>query len=197
MNSWMMESFDLSSASLSISMISEAVCFFFPLLTLAGSLSSLLTSSICEEVPARALVHGCWGGFCGQSQLRCPCFLQVKYLPAFMSLVRSSASILLALAQPVVVSMALELLFLLLFLLLFQAIFHCSGVCSFLRDFKLEFPVFTPRAEWISKYFCWYFCATLVQSSYVWMLVLLMIEAYSPAFRPLPNWSSTIWSWRL
>ena len=49
-NSWIMESFASSSASLNMSIISEAECFFFALLTLAGSSLSLLTSSICEEV---------------------------------------------------------------------------------------------------------------------------------------------------
>ena len=56
-NSCIMVSFALSSASLNISMISEAECFVFPLLTLAGSSSSLLTSSICEVLG----VHLCMG----------------------------------------------------------------------------------------------------------------------------------------
>ena len=148
--SCMIESFASSSASLSMSIISEAECFFFPLLTLAGSSLSLLTSSICAEVLARVLVRGRWRGLWGQLRLRCPCFLQVKHLPAFMSSACSSASILLTLARPGVVSMASELFF-----LLFQAAFHCSGVCSFLHDFESGF--FMPRAERMSKYFCWYF----------------------------------------
>ena len=148
-----MESFASSSASLSMSIISEAECFFFPLLTLAGSSSSLLTSSICEDMLVRALVRGCRGGLWGQSRLRCPCFLQVKHLPAFMSSVRSSASIFLALACLGVVSIASEsLLF-----LLFHAAFHCSGVCGFLRTFWATLPIFNPRADRMSKYFCWYF----------------------------------------
>ena len=159
--SCMMESFASSSASLNISIISEAECFFFPLLTLAGSSSSLLTSSICAEVLARALVRERWGGLWGQSRLRCPCFLQVKHLPVFMSSARSSASILLTLVRPGVVSMASGLLI----FLLFQAAFHCSGVCGFLRGFESGFFMF--KAERMSKYFCWYFCAALVQSSHV------------------------------
>ena len=157
-NSCIMESLASSSASLSISIISEADGFFFLLLTLAGSLLSLLTSSICEEVLACALVCRRWGGLWGQSRLRCPCFLQVKHLPAFMSSTRSSASILLTLVQLGVVSIALELLL----LLLFQATFHCSGVCSFLHGFESGSPTFKPRAEWMSRYFCWNFCAALV-----------------------------------
>ena len=82
-----MVSFASSSASLNISMISEVECFFFPLLTWAGS-SLLLTSSIFK-VLARVLVRGHWGGLWGQSRLRCPCFLQVKHLPAFISSVLS------------------------------------------------------------------------------------------------------------
>ena len=101
-NSCIMVSFASSSASLCISIISEAECFFFLLLTWAGSSSSLLTSSIFE-VLARAFVHGRWGGLRGQLRLRCPCFLQVKHLPAFMSSILSSALILLALAWPGVV----------------------------------------------------------------------------------------------
>ena len=54
-----------------------------------------------------------------------------------------------------------------------------------------------PSAEWISKYFCWYFITALVQSNQVQGLVLLIMEAYSPGLRPLPNQSSTIWSSRL
>ena len=54
----MMESFASLSASLNMSIILEAECFFFPLLTLAGSSSLLLTSSIWEEVLACALVRG-------------------------------------------------------------------------------------------------------------------------------------------
>ena len=57
-----MVSFVSSSASLSISMISEADSFFFLLLTLVGSSSLLLTSSI-REVLEHALVHGHGGGF--------------------------------------------------------------------------------------------------------------------------------------
>ena len=144
----MMESFASSSASLNMSIISEVECFFFPLLTLAASSSSLLTSSICAEVLARVLVRGHWGGLWGQSRLRCPCFLQVKHLPAFISSAHSSASILLTLARPGVVSMASELLL----FLLFQAAFYCSGVCGFLHGFESGF--FMPRAERMSKYFC-------------------------------------------
>ena len=192
-NSCIMESFASSSASLSISIISEADGFFFPLLILVGSSLSLLNSSICEEVLVRALVHGHGGGLWGQLRLRCPCFLQVKHLPAFMSSAHSSASILLALAWPGVVSIVSGLLI----FLLFQAAFHCSGVCSFLRDFESEFPVFMPRAEQTSKYFCWYFCAALVQSSHVQGSVLLMMDMNSPGFKPLLNQLSTIWSWRL
>ena len=83
-----MVSFTLSSASLSISMISEVERFFFLLLTLASSSSLLLTSLICE-VLACALVWGHGGGLWGQSRLRCPCFLQVKHLLAFISSVLS------------------------------------------------------------------------------------------------------------
>ena len=137
-----MVSFASSSASLSISIISEVECFFFLILTWAGSSSSLLTSSIFE-VLAHALVSGCWGGLWGQSQLRCPCFLHVKHLPAFMSSVLSSVSIILAQVLPSVVSIALGSLA----PLLLQAVFHCSGVWGFLRGFESGFPVFIPRTE--------------------------------------------------
>ena len=183
-----MESFASLSASLSMSIISEGDGFFFPLLNLAGSLSSLLTSLICEEVLVHVLVHGCWGGLWGQSRLRCPCFLQVKHLPAFISSAHLSASILLTLARPRVVSMVSELLL----FLLFQAVFHCSGVCVFLCVLESRFPTFLPRAEQMSRYFCWYFCTALVQLSHVQGSVLLMMEVNSPGFRPLPNWSSTV-----
>ena len=187
-NSWIMESFASSSASLSMSIILEADGFFFLLLTLAGSSSSLLTSLICEDVLAQALVQGHGGGLWGQSRLRCPCFLQVKHLTAFISSARSSASILLTLVRPGVVSMASGLPL----LLLFQAAFHCSGVCGFLRVFESGFPIFMPRAERMSRYFCWYFCAALVQLSHVWGSVLLIMAMNSPGFRPLPNRSRTI-----
>ena len=110
-----------------------------------------------------------------------------------MSSARSSASILLTLARPGVVSMASESLL----LLLFQAAFHCSGVCSFLQGFGLVFPAFSPRADRMSRYFCWYFYAALVQSSHERGSVLLMTAVNKPGFRPLLNQSSTIWSWRL
>ena len=184
----MIESFASSSASLSMSIILEVDGFFFLLHTLAGSSSLLLTSSICDEVLVHALVCGHWGGLWGQSQLRCPCVLQVKHLPAFISSTRLSASILLTLVWPGVVSMASELLL----LLLFQAAFHCSGVCSFLCGFELGFPDFMPRAEWMSRYFCWNFCAALVQSVHVWGSALLMIDVYNSEFRLLPNRSSTV-----
>ena len=64
-NSCIIESFASSSASLRISMISEAEGFFFPLLTLVGSSSSLLTSSILE-VLARTLVCCRRGGVTNQ-----------------------------------------------------------------------------------------------------------------------------------
>ena len=130
-NSWIIVSFTSSSASLSISMISEAECFFFPLLTLAGSSLSLLTSLICEVLVC-ALVHGQGGGLWGQSQLRCPCFLQVKHLPVFMSSALSSASIFLAQIQSGVVSMVLGSLA----PLLFQAVSHCSSVWGFFCGFE-------------------------------------------------------------
>ena len=56
-----MVSFTSSSTSLSIYIISEEECFFFPLLTLAGSSLLLLTLSSLE-VLAWALVHGHGGG---------------------------------------------------------------------------------------------------------------------------------------
>ena len=147
-NSCMIEFFASSSASLRISIISEAEGFFFLLLTLVGSSSSLLTSSILE-VLARALVRCCRGGLWGQSQLRCPCFLQVKHLPAFMSSVLSSASIFLALARPGVVSIASWSLL----AGFFQAAFHCSKVCGFLRVF-ISLGFLNPRLERMSRYFC-------------------------------------------
>ena len=53
-------SFAPSSASLSISIISEAECFFFPLLTLVGSSLSLLTSLIFEVLACMLVCgHGC------------------------------------------------------------------------------------------------------------------------------------------
>ena len=156
-NSWIMESLASLSASLSMSIISEADGFFFPLLTLAGSSSSLLTSSICEDVLARALVQEHGGGLWGKSRLRCPCFLQVKHLPAFISSACSSPSILRTLTRPGVVSMASGFLL----LLLLKAAFHCSGVCGFFCGFKLRFPTFMPRAERMSRYFCWYFVPLL------------------------------------
>ena len=187
-----MESFALSSASLKISMISEAEGFFFPLLTLAGSSSSLLTSSILE-VLARALVRCCQGGLWGQSRLRCPCFLQVKHLPAFMSSVLSSASIFLTLARPGVVSMASGSLF----AGFFQAVFHCSRVCGFLRIFN-SLGFLSPRLERMSRYFCWYLCAALVHSvQFLGSSGPLTMAMYKPEVRPLPNWSKTSRSWRL
>ena len=153
-----MESFVSLSASLRISIISEVEGFFFLLLTLAGS-SSLLLTSLILEVLARALVCGHWGGLCGQSQLRCPCFLQVKHLPVLMSSVLSSVSIFLALARPGVVSIASGSLL----AGFFQAAFHCSSVWGFLHGFEsLGFLI--PRLERMSRYFCWYFCAALVHS---------------------------------
>ena len=143
-----MESFASSSASLKISIISEAEGFFFALLTLVGSSSSLLTSSILE-VLVQAFVRCCQGGLWGQSRLRCPCFLQVKHLPAFMSSVLSSASIFLALARPGVVSIASGSLL----VGFFQAAFHCSKVCGFLRVFT-SLGFLNPRLERMSKYFC-------------------------------------------
>ena len=178
-NSCMIESFASLSASLRISIISEAEGFFFPLLTLVGSSSSLLTSSILE-VLAQALVRCCRGGLWGQSRLRCPCFLQVKHLPAFMSSVLSSASIFLALVRPGVVSMASGSLF----VGLFQATFHCSSVCGFLRVFD-SFGFLNPRLEWMSRYFCCYFCAALVHSVQVLgSSGLLTMAMYRPEVRP-------------
>ena len=162
--------------------------FFFLLLTLAGSSSSLLTS-LSLEVLARALVHGCGGGLWGQLWLRCPCFLQVKHLPAFMSSVLSSVLIFLALVQPGVVSMALgSLLF-----WLFQAIFHCSAVCGFLCVFKsLGFLMF--RLEQMSRYFCWYFCATRTQLvQFLGSSALLTMAIYRMEVSLLLNQSRTIW----
>ena len=191
-NSCIIESFASSSASLKISIISEAEGFFFPLLTLAGSSSSLLTSSILE-VLARALVRGCWGGLWGQSQLRCPCFLQVKHLPAFMSSVLSSASIFLALVRPGVVSMVSGSLF----AGLFQAAFHFSSVCGFLRVFD-SFGLLNPRLERMSRYFCWYFCAALVHSvQFLGSSGPLTMAIYSPEVRPLLKRSRTSRSCKL
>ena len=84
-NSCMMESFTSSSASLRISMISEAEGFFFPLLTLVGSSSSLLTSSILE-VLARALVRCCQGGSLGAVATKVSLFFAGKTLACFHKL---------------------------------------------------------------------------------------------------------------
>ena len=186
-------SFALSSASLSISIISEAKCFFFLLLTLAGSSSLLLTSSICE-VLACALVCGRGGGFWGQSWLRCPCFLQVKHLPVRMSSVLSSASTLLAWMWSRVVSIVSELLI----PLFFQATFHCSVVWGFFHCFESLGPCpFIPSLAQISKYFCWNFWATQTHSvQFQGSSALLMMAIYSPKVSPLPNLSRMSWFWR-
>ena len=183
-----MESFASSSASLSISMISEAECFFFPLLTLAGSSSSLLTSSICELL-ACVLVQG-RGGLWGQSRLRCPCFLQVKHLPAFISSVLSTASIFLALVRPRVVSIASGSLL----PWFFHAAFHCSIIWGFLQGFESVFPDFIPRTDRMSKYFYLYFWAARTHSIQVLGSSLLIMATYRPELSLLPNLSSTIWS---